>query len=68
MVIATKVIITVANLKARGDFSGVTENYMMVNGLMEKSMVQEYGKERKEILILVNGKMVVLMAMVFISG
>lgn len=56
------------NQKVKVYFYGLMANYMMANGNRVKNMDQEFGKELKEIPILDNGKMVVLMDMEFIFG
>lgn len=60
--------IRMENLKEVVNFNGKMMRLMKDNGFKEKSMVLEFGRDLKVILILENGRLVFQMVMVCING
>jgi len=68
MAILTRESMSTEKLMVKESTSGTMEKSMTESGSMELRTDMEYGEEQKEILILVNGKLAKLMAMVFMCG
>lgn len=68
MAINMKETLKMGKHMARESTNGQMEKCMMENGGMESKKAMEFGKEYSEIATSVSGRILKLMAMVFISG